>query len=161
MDGRTLRTGTKALSATTVRVVFMPTLLSIGPLVTSDFVWYMADAAMMRTLSNLTRRGKANRLQDGIGRDVPINRQDGWTITRSVTKSPGPSLPTASAVDGCKDLPTARRTRVPARSSAHYLGSTRKVQSAGLSVLSESAQKRCQLLVKCDGNCSAMPVKTW
>ena len=118
-------------------------------------------AAMMRTLSHLTRRGKANRLQDGIGRDVPINRQDGWTITRSVTKSPGPSLPTASAVDGCKDLPTARRTRVPARSSAHYLGSTRKVQSAGLSVLSESAQKRCQLLVKCDGNCSAMPMKTW
>jgi hypothetical protein len=24
-----------------------------------------------------------------------------------------------------------------------------------------SAQKRCQPLVKCDGNCSAMPVKTW
>ena len=23
------------------------------------------------------------------------------------------------------------------------------------------AQKRCQLLVKCDGNCSAMPVKIW
>jgi hypothetical protein len=25
----------------------------------------------------------------------------------------------------------------------------------------EPPQKRCQLLVKCDGNCSAMPVKTW
>jgi hypothetical protein len=24
-----------------------------------------------------------------------------------------------------------------------------------------SAQKRCQPLVKCDGNCSEMPVKTW
>src|SRR5271168_3460360 len=24
-----------------------------------------------------------------------------------------------------------------------------------------SAQKRCQPLVKCDGNCSAMPAKTW
>ena len=24
-----------------------------------------------------------------------------------------------------------------------------------------SAQKRCQPLVKCDGNCSAMPMKTW
>jgi hypothetical protein len=24
-----------------------------------------------------------------------------------------------------------------------------------------SAQKRCQPLVKCDGNCNEMPVKTW
>lgn len=24
-----------------------------------------------------------------------------------------------------------------------------------------SAQKRCQALVKCDGNCNEMPVKTW
>jgi hypothetical protein len=25
----------------------------------------------------------------------------------------------------------------------------------------ESAQKRCQPLVKCDGNCSEIPMKTW
>ena len=59
---------------------------------------------MMRTVSNLTRRRKAKRLQDGIDRYVPISRQDGWTITRSVTTSPGPRLPTASAVDRCKGL---------------------------------------------------------
>jgi hypothetical protein len=178
-----LGTQVKALSATTVSAIFVQTLLSIGPLVTSDFVWYMADAAVMRTLSNLTRGRKANRLQDGIDRYVPITRQGGWTITRSVTKQPGPSLPTASAVDSCKGLrscktpcrpriraqtaalvetevgapclrmkrlagaaikfaaTTARRSRVLARSSAHYYGSTGKVQAAGLSVVASPLRK--------------------
>jgi hypothetical protein len=33
--------------------------------------------------------------------------------------------------------------------------------SIGVAVGRGSAQKRCQPLVKCDGNCSEMPVKTW
>src|SRR5580704_16333548 len=61
----------------------------------------MADAAMMRTVSNLTRRRTAGRLQVGIDRYVPSSRQDGRTSTRSVTKSPGPRLPAGP----CEYLP--------------------------------------------------------
>src|SRR5580704_14523398 len=81
----------------------------------------MADAAMMRTASNLTRRRKANRLQDSIDRYVPISRQDGRTITGSRTKYPGPRLPTASAADRCKGLRSRTRPcrpRIRAQSTA-------------------------------------------
>ena len=89
----------------------------------------MAVAAMMRTVSNLTRRTKANRLQDSIDRYVPISGQDGWTTTRFVTKS---------------------RLRVDSEGSIGRILGVR-----------ESAQKRCQPLVKCDGNCNEIPVKAW
>ena len=170
----------------------------------------MADAAMMRTVSNLTRRWKAKRLQDGIDRYVPISRQDGWTITRSITTSSAPRLPTASAVDRCKgprgDGTTPRGRRVRAQSTALMeteLGALRvrmkypaghrqtlrrsssislptprgarecrrdhrrtiRVDSEGSIArtlgVRESAQKRCQPIVKCDGNCNEIPVKAW
>src|ERR1700678_3137365 len=132
----------------------------------------MADAAMMRTVSDLTRRRKANRLQDGIDRYVPISQQDRWTITRSRTKLSGPRPPTASAVDRCKCLrsgTTPCRPRLRAQSKALMevrSGSTVRADAAtggnGQTLRGRgSAQKRCQPLVKCDGNCSEMPVKTW
>jgi hypothetical protein len=94
-----LRTQVKALSAATESAMCMQALLSMDSFATSDWVRYMADAAMMRTLSNLTRHRKANRLQVGIDRYVPISRHDERTVTGSRTKLPGPHLPTASDVD--------------------------------------------------------------
>src|ERR1700685_3720982 len=54
------------------------------------------------TARNLTRRGKAGRLQDGIDPYLPISGHGECTVTRSRTKLPGPHLPTASEVDRYK-----------------------------------------------------------
>ena len=117
-----LRAQVKALSAATASATFTQALLSMDSFVTSDLVRYMADAAMMKTVSNLTRRRKAKRLQDGIDRYVSISRQDRRTVTRSATTLPGPRLRTASAVDRCKGSrgagTTPRRRKVREQSTA-------------------------------------------
>ena len=82
-------------------------------------------------MSNLTRRRKAGRLQDGIDRYLPIRGHGECTVTKCWRES-----------------------------SAHRRAQTRMVQSVRVTVVA-SPLRRCQLFVKRGGSCSAMPVKAW
>ena len=111
MDGRTLGTGTKALSAETVRAVFMQTLISIGVSYKRLGLTH-GRHSNDEPVSNLTRRRKAGRLQDGIDRYLPISGHGEGTVT------------------GCWR-----------ESSAHRRGPTRMVQSVEVTVIASPLRK--------------------